>query len=87
MVLQALMIRAANHIQLGEPQIAIDILKSAPLRKRTLDENLKQIHYGLADAYEKIGDKKRALQHLRRIYAADPAFMNVQEEITRLSSP
>ena len=40
----------------------------------------------IANAYEKMGDNQRALQHYRRIYAADPNFMDVNAKIERLSS-
>ena len=73
--LQALVIRAANHVELDEPDTAIEILKTAPLKKRNLDDTLKQVHFSMAKACEKAGKPANAVKHLRRVYAADPGFM------------
>jgi hypothetical protein len=82
---EAIMMRGANHLQLDEPVLAIEILKTAQLRKRNLDDTLKQTHYCLASAYEKTGDRKRAIKHLQRINASDPVFMDVEAELKRLT--
>ena len=47
---------------------------------------MKQIHYCLATAYENLGDPKRAVKHLQRIYTSDPQFMNVGDELKRLTT-
>jgi hypothetical protein len=56
LALQALVIRAANHVELDEAETAIDFLQTAPLKKRNLDDTLKQVHFVLAKAYEKAGN-------------------------------
>ncbi len=86
LMVQALIVRAANHVELGEPETAIEILKTAPLKKRNLDDKLKQVHYILAKAYEAAGKKADALKHLRRVYAADAGFMDVESELRRLEA-
>lgn len=85
LALQALVVRAANHVELDEPDTAIDILKTAPLKKRNLDDSLKQVHFVMAKAYEKAGKRADAVKHLRRIYATDPGFMDVASELDRLT--
>ena len=86
LALQALVVRAANHVELEEPETAIEILKTAPLTKRNLDDTLKQPHFVMAKAYEKAGKHAEAVKHLRKVYAADPGFMDVESELRRLQA-
>jgi lipopolysaccharide biosynthesis regulator YciM len=73
-------------VELGETETAIEILKTAPLKKRNLDETLKQVHYTLAKAYERAGKKAEATKHLHKVYAADAGFMDVESELRRLET-
>ncbi len=68
----------------GQAEAAIEVLKDAPLRKRNLDEDLKRTHAMLGMLYKETGDKRRAIQHLRRVYAADAEFPGVADELSEL---
>lgn len=84
--IKSVVLRGANHLELGESEIAIAVLKTAPLRKRLLDENLKQVHWLLAAAYKQAGRKRDAIRHLHRIYAVDPGFMGVSDLMRELDT-
>jgi hypothetical protein len=86
LALKALVMRAANHVEVDEPDTAIEILKTAPLRKRNLDDTLKHVHFVMAKAYEKAGKPNEAVKHLRRIYAVDAGFMDIESELRRLQA-
>jgi len=66
--------------------LAINVFKRAPLRRRDLDEDLMEIHYNLALAYQELGDKDRALKHLKQVYAQDIGYRDVSERIQALEN-
>lgn len=63
----------------GKPELAVEVLKTAPLRKRTPDPVLTAIRYSLGKAYEALGQNKKAAAQFRRVYADDPAFQDIKE--------
>lgn len=65
----------------GLDAAAIEILKRAPLTKRTLTPDLVAIIYALGALYEKTGDTKRARSSFERVYAYDASFKDVAERI------
>ena len=82
--LDALVKLADGFEALGRPALAIETLRHAPLYKRTLDEPLKRVHYRLATLYERHGDPSHALEHYRRLYAADVTYMDVGARLEAL---
>ena len=46
---------------------------------------LKVVRYDRAFAYEKIGQPKKAMADLERVYAADPAFLDVRDRLSILA--
>lgn len=70
----------------GKSALAIETFKKAPLGKRKLDDDLKEVHYNLAIVYQSVGNKKSALKHLHKIYIQDTAFRDVSEKISQIES-
>lgn len=64
--------------------LAIEALKNAPLQKRKLDDDLKEIHYNLAEAYLETGNKKKAEQHFKRVFTQDARYRDVAEKLKSL---
>lgn len=62
-------------------QVAVEVLQRAPLSKRKLDDDLMEIHYNLAASYEKLGDKKNALRHYKRVYSNDVNYLDVKKKV------
>lgn len=77
-------LRGGCLVELDKPEAAIEVLKKAPLRKRTPDPVLTAVRYTLGIAYKKAGNKKRALGLFRRVYADDPGFFDIAEQIADL---
>ena len=73
--------KAAGFYEKEQYQVTIEVLQRAPLRKRKLDDDLKEIHYNLAAAYEKTGDEKKALRHYKRVYSNAVNFLDVKERV------
>lgn len=84
--LKALEKIGACFYEQGEYELALDVLKRAPLQKRKFSEDLKAVHYLLGKAYEALGQRKRALRHFKRLYAQDINYRDVGEVISRLES-
>ena len=80
----AIQVLGLSFAQKKQYDLAIDVYKRAPLRKRNLDEDLKGIHYSLASVYEEAGDKKNALKHYKRVYAEDMGYKEVAEKVAQL---
>lgn len=68
----------------GQYSLAVETLKKTPLRKQKLDETLLLAHYHLALYQLKLGDKKSALRHFRRIYAHDAEYRDVREQLQKI---
>jgi len=71
--------KGACLLEDGKPELAIEVLKTAPLRKRTPDPILTAIRYTLGQAYEASGQKKKAMAQFRRVYADDPTFQDIKD--------
>ncbi len=81
----AIQVLGLSFAQKKQYDLAIDVYKRAPLRKRNLDDELKGIHYSLASVYEESGDQKNALKHYKRVYAEDMAYKQVAEKVEKLN--
>ncbi len=82
--LKVIRMLGACFLALKEYDLAINVFKRAPLRKQNLDEDLMEIHYNLAIAYEGLGDKEKALKHLKQVHAQDIGYRDVSERIEEL---
>ena len=60
-----------------QTDIAIEIFKKAPLLKRNLNDDLLEVHYNLAILYKEINDIKNAIKHLKKVYAFDMNYRDV----------
>ena len=67
----------------GLDSAAIEVLKRAPLRKRTLTPDLAEVVYTLGLLYEKNGNNKRARSLFERVYAYDSSFKDVAGRVTQ----
>lgn len=73
-------------LETGKPELAVEVLKTAPLRKRTPDPVLTTIRYSLGKAYKALGQDKKAATQFRRVYADDPTFQDIQEIVGAVQS-
>lgn len=81
---KAIEIVAGCFAQQNKIDLAIESLKKAPLNKRNLTEELKEVHYNLAKLYQLQGDVANALKHLRKVYACDIHFRDVGDLIAQM---
>ncbi len=65
----------------GLDTAAIEVLKRAPLAKRTLTSDLVEVIYALGLLYEKTGDTKHARSSFERVYAYDATFKDIAERV------
>ena len=82
--LKSISLVGACFADLGKHELAIEALKTAPLQKRTLDDDLKEIHYNLAESYLALGNKKKAEQHYSRVLSQDAGFLDVAKKLEEL---
>lgn len=68
----------------GAYEEAIAALQHAPLLKRNLDDDLLKIHYCLGACYESLGNKRKAVQHYRRVYTQDAGYRDVSQRLPML---
>lgn len=81
---ELLLALAEAFVAAGYPALAIETLQRAPLRRRTLDPTLRDIHYLLGRLFEEQGARARALQHYRRVASVDAAHRDVAERLQAL---
>lgn len=82
--IKAIQLIGACFFSQKQYDLAIEAFKRAPLGKRNLDDDLKEVHYNLATIYEAIGNTKSALKHLQKIYSQDIAFRDVADRVELL---
>ncbi len=75
-----------TYLRQGKPDLALEILKSGPVRARKLDEDRMYFKYLLGLAYKETGEDKRARTHLQRVYAEDHNYRNVAALMRELDS-
>ena len=81
---ETLLVLADAFESAGRIDLAIQSLEQAPLQKRTLTDELVQIHYRLGMLYERQGDSDRALGHFKRVYARDITYRDVRTRVAKL---
>jgi tetratricopeptide (TPR) repeat protein len=84
--LKALNAIAACFIETKQWDLAIEVLKKAPMLKRNLDYDLKSIHYSLALIYEETGEQKLAIKHLNKIYSQDIGYKDISQRLKNLQA-
>jgi len=81
-----LVLRAELLLATDEPDLAIEILKSGPTRKKIKgDPTLLDLHYYLGRAYEASGKKSQAKRSYTRVMADTPGYRDVAERLSALS--
>lgn len=73
-----------SFMGIKEYDMAIEVFKRGPTRKTNLDNYLLQLHYLLGNAYKKKGAKVDAIRELKRVYAFDMNYREVQKELDEL---
>lgn len=68
----------------GKLDLAIETLKTGPVLKRKMNENLAMLHYKLGELYEAKGDIKKATKHFEKVYGFDISFEEVESKLNSL---
>lgn len=84
--LDALLMLANAFEATGDVDAAIETLQHAPLYMQTLNDQLKQILYRLAELHERRGDHETALKHFLRLYTTDVTFRDVHQRVEALKA-
>ncbi len=79
--LSVITLLGSSYLEGGKPELALEVLKKGPVRKRKLDPLTAEFKYAYARALEETGDSERAQRHYRTIYIYDPGFLDVAEKI------
>ncbi len=85
---ELLHLRGAAMTSLGHHTAAVDVFGAALRKTAGRDPSLlTAIRYDRGLAYEQLGQHARARADLERVYAADPAFEDVQQRLAALGAP
>lgn len=78
--------RASLLIKSGQPDLAIEILREGPTRKKINgDPDLLELHYLLGLAYEAVGKKANAKRAYMRVLADTPGYRDADERLAALA--
>jgi tetratricopeptide (TPR) repeat protein len=75
----------AFFLEADHPEMALNVLKNGPTRRRIMDEDMMLFRYTLGLAYQENGDRKNALNQFQRVYAKDINYLDVKEQIDGLA--
>ena len=68
----------------GRPELAVEILRQAPIHKRVLTPELVEVHYRLGRLAEKTERTEEAREHYRRVVGKDIQFKDAKERLDAL---
>lgn len=78
-------LRAAAHLGLGEPEVALEVLRAGPVRRRIEgDPDLLAMHYLIGRCHEALGKKDAARRAYARVVAEVPDFADARERLEAL---
>jgi tetratricopeptide (TPR) repeat protein len=72
-------------LELKQPELALAILENGPTRKRTMDDQMKLFRYLLGMTYKALGQKKKAINELNKVYAIDMSYADIKEQLKIVS--
>lgn len=75
---------AICFIKLNHFDLALKVLEKGPLQKRKMDEDMKLFRYLLGVCYKEMGDKTKAIKQLKRVYAEDISYLDVEKQLKQL---
>lgn len=78
---ETLWLRAETHLLADRPELTVDLCKEIVGRKRNLDHFLMAVLYTQGEAYEQMGQRRKAETVWRRLYAVDPQYRDVAENL------
>lgn len=84
-LVEILNLRAICFLDMGQGEMALEVLKTGPIRKRKLEGALKDFRYLMGQAYKETGQKAKAIKEFRRVYAADSTYGDVKKELENLT--
>jgi TolA-binding protein len=71
-------------LEKGLLEVAVEQFRKGPVLKRTMTPEVMEAKYWLGVTYYKLGDKKKALTQLQRVYAEDINYRDVAKYIENL---
>jgi tetratricopeptide (TPR) repeat protein len=71
----------------GQPDMAVEQFEKAFSELYVMDSFKKEVMYNLGRAYEDLGEKEKALQQYKQIYAEDIGFRDVNERVQKAYRP
>lgn len=78
-------LRAAAHLGLGEPEVALEVLRAGPVRRRIEgDPDLMALHYLIGRCHEALGQRAAARRAYARVVAAEPKYADARERLEAL---
>lgn len=75
---------AICFMKLNKFDLALEVLEGGPLLKRKMDEDMKLFRYLLGVCYKEVGNKAKAVKQLKKVYAADINYLDVEEQLKEL---
>lgn len=77
---------AGCFLELDQPEFALEVLKQGPMRKQKMNEELMLFRYLLGITYKELGETKKAIKQLNKVYAEDIEYGDVKELLEELNS-
>ncbi|NPV54904.1 MAG: tetratricopeptide repeat protein [Firmicutes bacterium] len=77
---------ASAFLGLNKPELALEVLEKGSSNKRKMtDEHMKLFRYLLGVTYKELGEVKKAIQQLNKVYIEDAEYADVKELLEELS--
>lgn len=77
---------AKLFIDMSKPNLALEILETGPIRKQGIDDQIMVFRYLLGITYMKLGEKKKAITQLQKVYVYNRNFQDVTNLLNELGA-
>jgi TolA-binding protein len=73
-------------LDMDKPELALKILETGPTRKRNMDDQIMIFRYLLGLTYKKLGNKKKAITQLQKVYVYNRNYEDTSSLLTELGA-
>lgn len=77
---------AKLFLDMNKPNLALEILQTGPIRKQNMDDQMMVYRYLLGISYMKLGEKKKAITQLQKVYVYNRNFQDVTNLLNELGA-
>lgn len=73
-------------LDMGTPDLALEVLEAGPVRKQTMTDEIMLFRYLLGLTYKQLGERKKAITQLQKVYVNNKNYKDVEKLLNELNA-